>query len=315
MNNPPLYHWHPDGSIPEDDSVFVFGSNLAGRHGAGAALAAWERSGAIPGKGDGLQGQSYAVPVKDSQLCVLGLDVIHAHVIWLSALAYRQPELQFFITRVGCGLAGYRDEDIAPMFRLMPSSRCNFPEAWRPWIKAESDPIRHVYAGIGARTTPEDVQATMTKIARRLLRREYVLRSGAAAGADAAFEAGAGDACQIFLPWPGYNRNRSIWGHPHPATLPVAAQLHPAWGGLKPAVRNLMARNVHQILGPDLVRPVEFVVCWTPDGAETEAERSPATGGTGLAIALASRFGIPVFNLARTDAIDRLSEQVTKAAD
>ena len=67
-----------------------------------------------------------------------------------------------------------------------------------------------------------------------------------------------------------------------------------------------MARNSHQILGWDLRSPVDLVVAWTPDGAENEKERSHATGGTGQTIALASRWKIPVFNLARPDAMDRL---------
>ena len=307
--------WHPDGASPDDGRIFVFGANRAGRHGAGAARAAQERFGAVPGQGEDLQGQSYGVPTKDAQLRVLALDAIHASTVWLAALAWRQPDLRFFITRVGCGLAGYRDEDIAPMFRLMPAGRCSFPEAWRPWLTVDQSPIRHVYAGIGSRLTPEEVQSLMTRIARRLLRRGYVLRSGAARGADAAFEAGAADACQIFLPWAGYNRNRSRWIGPAPVTYLIAAHLHPNWLRLGKAAKSLMARNVHQILGPGLERPVEFVVCWTADGAESEAECSRTTGGTGLAITLASRFGIPTFNLARTDALHRLGDLLQEAGD
>ena len=76
------------------------------------------------------------------------------------------------------------------------------------------------------------------------------------------------------------------------------------------AAQALMARNVHQILGSDLRSPVDFVACWTPDGCESEGERSRTTGGTGQAIALADRWGIPIYNLARPTAMARLTEQV-----
>lgn len=69
----------------------------------------------------------------------------------------------------------------------------------------------------------------------------------------------------------------------------------------------------YQILGRDLSDPVDFVVCWTPDGCESEKERSRASGGTGQAIALASRLGIPVFNLARDAALQRIGAWIEKS--
>jgi hypothetical protein len=71
-----------------------------------------------------------------------------------------------------------------------------------------------------------------------------------------------------------------------------------------------MARNSHQILGVGLNDPVAFVICWTPDGAEHERECGPKTGGTGQAIRLASRRGIPVVNLARAGALERIADLV-----
>lgn len=91
-----------------------------------------------------------------------------------------------------------------------------------------------------------------------------------------------------------------------PETFVIAKLVHPAYESLSEAMRKLMARSTYLVLGYDLRTPVDFVVCWTPDGAEREAERSVATGGTGQAIALASRLGIPVFNLYRSDALKRL---------
>ena len=97
--------------------IFVFGSNLAGRHGKGAALTARMEYGAKYGQGKGLQGHSYAIPTKDHDLKPLPLEDIALSVkefLVYAAEAYATP---FLVTRIGCGLAGYTDEQIAPMFK------------------------------------------------------------------------------------------------------------------------------------------------------------------------------------------------------
>jgi hypothetical protein len=103
-----------------NDLVFVFGSNLAGRHGKGAALGARLHRGAIYGRGVGPQGNAYAIPTKDRQLRVLPLQVIRAYVGEFLNYAPRQPNISFELTPIGCGLAGYRPEQIAPMFSDAP---------------------------------------------------------------------------------------------------------------------------------------------------------------------------------------------------
>jgi hypothetical protein len=156
------------------------------------------------------------------------------------------------------------------------------------------------YAGIGSRSTQDPVLQVMRKIAHRLSERGYTLLSGGADGADSAFEECCFGKKEIYLPWPGF---RHLQGR-HCVTLPsseafrVAEAIHPAWKRLNDTAQALMARNSHQILGADLRSPVDFVVCWTPDGCASEATRSRTTGGTGQAIALADRWGIPVVNLA-----------------
>lgn len=102
--------------------VFVFGSNLAGRHGKGAALWARQHRGAIYGQGIGRQGSAYAIPTKDHQLRVLPLSIIRVHVAEFLEYARKQPAIQFELTPIGCGLAGYRPEQIAPMFADAPSN-------------------------------------------------------------------------------------------------------------------------------------------------------------------------------------------------
>lgn len=109
--------------------IFVFGSNLAGIHGAGAAKFAHIYRGAIYGQGIGMQGNSYAIPTKDKRIRTLPLNVIKEHVDDFIQFAKDNPELEFEVTRIGCGLAGYKDAQIAPMFEDAPSN-CVLPEEW-----------------------------------------------------------------------------------------------------------------------------------------------------------------------------------------
>lgn len=102
--------------------IFVFGSNLSGRHGKGAALFARLNYGAIYGQGVGRQGDSYAIPTKDERLKSLALEYIEFYVNQFIDYAVEHPELRFQLTPIGCGLAGYRPTQIAPMFLKSPSN-------------------------------------------------------------------------------------------------------------------------------------------------------------------------------------------------
>ena len=95
----------------KQNEIFVFGSNLAGAHGGGAARLAYERFGAVWGQGAGLQGQSYAIPTMQG-----GVETIKPYVDEFIGFAKQHPELKFLVTRIGCGIAGFRDEEIAPLF-------------------------------------------------------------------------------------------------------------------------------------------------------------------------------------------------------
>lgn len=113
--------------------VFVFGSNEAGIHGAGAAKIAYEKHGARYGKSFGHYGDSFAIPTKDSILETLPLIDINDYVTGFRAYARGLKKLPFEITQIGCGLAGYKPRDIAPMF-LNASKNCEFDRAWQPWL-------------------------------------------------------------------------------------------------------------------------------------------------------------------------------------
>ncbi len=95
----------------QPNEIFVFGSNIAGYHGGGAARVALERFGAIWGQGVGLQGQCYAIPTMQG-----GVDTIKPYVDGFIEFAKGHPELTFLVTRVGCGIAGFKDRQIAPLF-------------------------------------------------------------------------------------------------------------------------------------------------------------------------------------------------------
>ena len=93
------------------DEIFVFGSNLAGMHAGGAARLALQRFGAVWGQGVGLQGQSYAIPTMQG-----GVETIRPYVDEFIAFARQHPQLKFLVTEIGCGIAGFSPEEIAPLF-------------------------------------------------------------------------------------------------------------------------------------------------------------------------------------------------------
>lgn len=134
-----------------DAMVFVFGSNRAGAHGAGAALEA-ARRGFPHGLGTGywpgprlMWAGCYAIPTKDERIQTLELSVIRKYVVQFKNFVFLAGDrLRFQVTRVGCGLAGYADEDIAPLFDGAPLSNVWYDTAWREFFRA---PDAHQYWG------------------------------------------------------------------------------------------------------------------------------------------------------------------------
>jgi len=140
--------------------------------------------------------------------------------------------------------------------------------------------MNELYAGIGARATPDFVLTQMCIISAALETEGYILRSGGAKGADSAFECGVdNDRKQIF-------RAQDCTDY----AMDVAEEYHPNWGACSDYVRKLHGRNAMILLGQELNDPVDFVVCWTPQGE--------ITGGTGQSVRMAHGFHIPVYNLA-----------------
>jgi hypothetical protein len=125
--------YHKDGTQPQNDEVFVFGSNLAGIHGAGAAKQA-VKYGARYGVGVGMSRRTYAIPTKDYDIKTLPVDQIKPYIERFVKFTNEHAGVKFFITRVGCGLAGHKDSEIAPLFRGC-SANCSFPEQWEIYLK------------------------------------------------------------------------------------------------------------------------------------------------------------------------------------
>lgn len=135
---------HKDGDIPINDgrSIFVFGSNLNGIHGAGAAKYARYNCGAKIGQGVGRMGRCYAIPTKghrnaDGSFPILTLDEISQHVVDFLGYAHSHAGYVYYLTRIGCGLAGYKDKDIAPMFKGLPHNS-DIPEDWARFLLTPS---------------------------------------------------------------------------------------------------------------------------------------------------------------------------------
>ena len=123
--------------ILEDHEIFVFGSNLAGRHGGGAARAANMKFGAEWGVGVGLTGQSYAIPTMQG-----GVETIRPYVDEFIRFAQANPELKFLVTRIGCGIAGFMDEEIAPLFyKALQVSNIYLPETFYDLLQSHDPKI------------------------------------------------------------------------------------------------------------------------------------------------------------------------------
>ena len=147
----------------QQQEIFVFGSNLSGIHGAGAARHAMKHHGATMFQGIGLQGSSYALPTKGVNISFMPLEEIGWHVDAFIEFAKSRPDLTFRVTRVGCGLAGFKDTEIAPLFKdALELPNVRLPKGWRHYIttgevvpfhdEAEDEPVQISYGQALAET-------------------------------------------------------------------------------------------------------------------------------------------------------------------
>ncbi len=157
------------------------------------------------------------------------------------------------------------------------------------------------YTGIGSRNIPNDIISKFESYGALLASKGFVLRSGAARGADQAFEDGCDSvdgSKEIYLPWKKFNDSRSPLYDLSPEAEQKAADVYGSrWEYLNTTTKQFMTRNIYQITGSKLDTLSSFVVCWTPDGCATAKCRRKETGGTGQAISYADELDIPIFNL------------------
>ena len=121
----------PDRLRTAPNTILVFGSNLSGIHGAGAAAYAANYWDAQWGIGEGLTGKSYALPTKGVNITYMSLTKVAGHIQTFIEFAENHPEMDFIVTCVGCGLAGFKHEEVAPLFKQAPMN-CLFDTNWEP---------------------------------------------------------------------------------------------------------------------------------------------------------------------------------------
>lgn len=163
-----------------------------------------------------------------------------------------------------------------------------------------------IYIGIGSRKTPKPICEIMSQLGEKLANKGAVLRSGAAPGADKAFELGCDNQRgykDIFKVDSWHFRDSTVTDigmavyrqSDLQKAESIASQYHPNWNNLRPYDKKLHTRNCFQVLGIDLDAPADFLICWTPDKAKKQT--TIKTGGTGQAIRVAVAYGINVYNL------------------
>lgn len=197
-------------------------------------------------------------------------------------------------------------EDVTPLL-------LDLPKNISIWI---DKPLGY-FTGIGSRTIPDDIKEIISKFTKYMTMQGFIYRSGGADGTDKGSEAGVVDnRKEIYIPWKGFNKSDSLLFKlvDSDDTIKIASENHPAYEYLKPPVKKLMNRNVYQVLGYDLKTPSKFIICYTEDGCKSHLTRTSKTGGTGLAISVASKLGIPIINLGNKDDLE-LIKKLLKSID
>ena len=135
-SEPMTYQYHDESIVKnlDEHTVFVFGSNMAGQHADGAARTALEHFGAIKDVGRGWSGQSYAIPTMNEHLQQMPLSQIQHYIDDFKIYTKNHPKMTYFLTSIGCGIAGYKVEEIAPMFKGI-SHNVIFPASFRPFVE------------------------------------------------------------------------------------------------------------------------------------------------------------------------------------
>ena len=234
----------PAALHPAQSAVFVFGSNLRGIHGKGAALHAARWHGALPGVGEGPMGKScYALPTKANPSTPLVLDDVADAVARFKDYARIHPDLTFQVTRIGCGLAGFTDEQIAPLFDDAPAN-CLLPGMWLR--RRDPEVARVIVAGSRGIADRALVFQKVETLTRRLwLSTRFEIVSGLAKGPDtlaiewAEWAGFAGSVVRFPAQWDRYGQKAA--GPIRNAQMAwYATHLIAFWDGVSPGTKNMI---------------------------------------------------------------------------
>ncbi len=305
---------HMTGERPKAGQVWVFAANLAGQLSTSGAQLAKAHYGAQAGRW-GYQGQapahSYALPTKDAKRNPLSVEQFAPHLSELMNFIHAHPELRFCFERFSSDAA--QEAACLQALRRVDLNRCTLPPTW---VNSLCPPAM-AYAGVGDPQTPDDIQRQMQRIAARLAHLGLRLRTTPMAGAHSAWLAGTIAATslgsqpvrerrELYLPWPSYaHQPQATVSSPTRQAESVARVIYPAYGTHDSAQRAVLATHIHLVLGADLHQPIDLLVCWTAEGAQTQAQADTSTP-TGIAIGVAQRWNIPVFNLQRPGRVAEL---------
>ena len=239
---------------PAQSGVFVFGSNRAGIHGAGAALHAKRWCGARTGQGEGPMGAStraadglvlpacYAIPTKVDPRNALALDDVALHVATFLDYARQCPDLTFQVARIGCGLAGFADEQIAPLFSEAPAN-CLLPGVWLR--QRDPEVARVIVAGSRSITNRDLVFSKIESFTKRLWQFSgFEIVSGLASGPDslaiewAEWAGFAGSVVRFPAEWDRYGRSAGMIRNQQMSWY--ATHLIAFWDGESPGTKHMI---------------------------------------------------------------------------
>lgn len=186
------------------------------------------------------------------------------------------------------------------------------PNAFNKYPKKDEGPLRlyKPYVITGNKETPSNVISRMCQLVHELESFSYTLRTGGLEGPDEAVENAVKDRSlfELYLPWKGFNNKESTNAFNTERSLEIAKMFHPTFDGLKFQIQGFLAKNARMVLGKDMRSPVMFVLLWSEDAAEKDREKTAKTGNVGHIISIASAMHIPVFNMQRPDAEQRLKQ-------
>jgi len=172
------------------------------------------------------------------------------------------------------------------------------------------------YTGVGSRDLPDDIVRKFETYGESLARLGFVLRSGAAHGADEAFETGCDrghGVKEIYLPWAKFNNSTSDLYYLSPEAKEIAGEIYgPRWKHSTEVTKKFMTRNMYQVSGTELCEPSSLIICWSPDGCISRDTRTKISGGTAQAIVYADELNIPIFNLKNKDSEARLFNYIVE---